>query len=173
MGGGGGDDLEDCPLPPQAVHTSIKARTMRTGSTRRFRVFSFPLIEIFPEKPLRKKQPNSALAPASIHNVFPPRIAEFGLREPVAAAAVTVSVTTAVPFTSTDVGDTLQPRMLAEVVHERLTVPLNPRTDPRLIDVWPEPPFWTTNCGTAGAIVKSGVSPASTAVRVMGVLTDS
>jgi hypothetical protein len=50
----------------------------------------------------------------------------FGGSEAVVEAAVTVSVATAVPFTWTDAGDTLQPMRVAEVLQERLTVPLNP-----------------------------------------------
>jgi hypothetical protein len=176
--GGGVVECEDCPPPPQAVHAKIKIKATRTGSARRCDVLLFPFFEALlfgalRENPLRKRQPNTALLPASIHKFSSPRIAGFGLRELVAEAAVTVSVTTAGPFTLTDVGDKLQPRLLADVVHERLTVPLNPETDPRLMMALAEFPFGTTNWGTAGAIVKSGVIPASTALRIIGTLTDS
>jgi len=83
-----------------------------------------------------------------------------------------VRVTTDVPLKLTEPGEIAHWMALAEVVHDRFTAPLKPNAEARLTDMAVEDLSCTTNWGTTGVIVKSGVAGITTE-RGTGELVDS
>ena len=61
---------------------------------------------------------------------------------------------------------------LVEVVHDRPTVPLKPKTEARLTDMAVEDLHCTANSGSSGVMVKSGVK-GTTTESGRGALVDS
>jgi len=147
------------------MHTASRDNTVRATRARGLR-FAVPAVN-------QRSNPTIKLVVA-VHSC-PPTLSRLAPDDRLAPVEVTMRVATpaALSLTLSAAGETAQLTLESDGIHDRLTMPLNPKVEVKLMAVFAELPLGTTNWDIAGARVKSGVIPPCTAVRVIGALTDS